>query len=195
MQHIGLLFGSFNPIHVGHLALANFAMEYAPFDQIWFVVSPQNPFKDRKALAPAQSRLEMVAIATKEEPRFKICDLEFSLPTPSYTINTLQKLKESYPDNHFSMIIGSDNLLNIERWHDSHRLLKENSILVYPRPGFPLENADIMHNETVKVLKAPVLEISSTLIRKGISEGKQLRFLVPSGVYDYIKNNRLYNST
>jgi len=195
MQKIGLLFGSFNPIHVGHLALANFAMEYAPFDQVWFVGSPHNPFKDRKALAPAQSRLEMVAIATKEEPRFKICDIEFSLPTPSYTINTLEKLKESYPDHQFTMIIGSDNLLNIDRWYDSHRLLKEHSILVYPRPGFAVKNADIKHCDTIKVLKAPVLEISSTLIREGIREGKQLRFLVPPGIYDYIRNNRLYNST
>jgi nicotinate-nucleotide adenylyltransferase len=195
MQKIGLLFGSFNPIHVGHLVLANFAMEYVPFEQIWFVVSPQNPFKDREAMAPARARLEMVAMAIKEEPRFKICDIEFSLPTPSYTINTLQKLKESSPDHQFSMIIGSDNLLHIHRWHDSQRLLKEHPIVVYPRPGFPIEEVDIMQNSTIRILNAPVLEISSTLIRKGISEGKQLRFLVPSGIYDYIRSNRLYSST
>ncbi|MGQ1891207.1 nicotinate (nicotinamide) nucleotide adenylyltransferase [Thermophagus sp. OGC60D27] len=192
MQKTGLLFGSFNPIHIGHLALANYVLEYAPFDEVWFVVSPQNPLKNSEDLAPAQHRLAMTNLAINAEPRFKSSDIEFSMPVPSYTLNTLQRLNELHPTHDFSLIIGSDNLINIDRWHNFRTLLQEHSLLVYPRPEYPIEKAVIALPKSVNVLNAPMLDISSTLIRKGLKEKKNLRFLLPAGVYDYILQHRLY---
>lgn len=192
MTRTGLLFGSFNPIHIGHLALANYVLEYAPFDEIWLVVSPRNPFKNESDLAPASHRLAMTHIATRQDLRIKVSDIEFEMPTPSYTVHTLENLTSLFPGNNFSLIIGSDNLLNIERWHASEKILKNFPILVYPRPGYSLDEArpDIL--KSVKTLQAPLLDISSTLIREGISNGKNLRYLMPEGVYDYIVEKQLY---
>ena len=194
MHHTGLLFGSFNPIHIGHVALANYVLEYAPFDEIWFVVSPQNPLKDNSDLAPAVHRLEMTKTAIRSEPRFKICNIEFSMPIPSFTINTLQKLNNLYPNHDFTLIIGSDNMININRWHNYNLLLRNHSILVYPRPGYPLEKVPGSPNKSIKIIEAPVLDISSTLIRKGLKERKKLNFLLPQGVYDYISEHQLYQN-
>ncbi|SFE56409.1 nicotinate (nicotinamide) nucleotide adenylyltransferase [Thermophagus xiamenensis] len=195
MQKTGLLFGSFNPIHIGHLALANYVLEYAPFDEIWFVVSPQNPFKTTEELATSHHRLTMTNMAVGSESRFKVCDIEFSMPVPSYTINTLQKLTDIYPNNDFSLIIGSDNWHHINQWHNSEQLLQHHSIVIYPRPGFPIEvNNTYNLSNNVKFLEAPLLDISSTLIRKGLKEGKNLKFLLPHGIYDYIISNHLYNT-
>lgn len=192
MTQTGLLFGSFNPIHIGHLALANYMLEYAPFDEIWLVVSPRNPFKNESDLAPPAHRLAMAHIATRKDLRIRISDIEFEMPTPSYTIHTLEKLITIFPGKKFSLIIGSDNLLNIERWQASEKILKTFPILVYPRPGYSLNeaNADIL--QSVKTLQAPLLDISSTLIREGIRNGKNLRYLMPDGVYDYIVDKQLY---
>jgi nicotinate-nucleotide adenylyltransferase len=189
MTKTGLLFGSFNPIHIGHLALANYLLEFTTLEELWFVVSPQNPFKEHTTLAPANDRLEMVRIATRQEPRFKVCNIEFDMPVPSYTIHTLNLLIDKYPSSNFSLIIGSDNLLNIDRWHDAEKILENFPILVYQRPGYPLQST---HKKSIKIIDAPLLDISSTLIREGISNGKQLRFLVPEGVYDYLIHNGLY---
>ena len=193
MKEAGLLFGSFNPIHIGHLVLANYLMEYHPFDEIWFVVSPQNPFKEKEGLAPADKRFEMVELATQAEPRFKACNIEFEMPVPSYTIHTLNKLSTSYSDHRFSLVIGSDNLLTFNRWHQAKEILEKYPMVVYPRPGYPEQEAEKGLLKKVKIIKAPLLDISSTLIRKGLQENKNLRFLLPNEVYSFISSNQLYS--
>lgn len=186
----GLLFGSFNPIHIGHLALANFIMEYAPLDEIWFVVSPQNPFKESNELIDEDKRLTMVELAIKPESRFKACNIEFSLPKPSYTIHTLQKLQENYPLHRFHIIMGGDNLLSINRWKNADEIISGFPILVYPRPGFEIK--DMPKKGDIRIMEAPLLDISSTFIRQGLSEGKKLRFLLPDAVFKLIEAEGLY---
>jgi len=193
MTNTALLFGSFNPIHIGHLALANYMLEYAPFDDLWFIVSPQNPFKEEYDLAPPDHRLKMTRIANREEPRFTTSDVEFHMPRPSYTINTLRKLSESYPSHKFSLIIGSDNLHTIERWTESAEILAHFPLAVYPRPGYPVNKNSSFPSKHTTIFDPPLLDISSTFIRKGVRQGKQLRYLVPAGVYDYIISNNLYH--
>ncbi|MGM0375311.1 MAG: nicotinate (nicotinamide) nucleotide adenylyltransferase [Bacteroidota bacterium] len=192
MTKTGLLFGSFNPIHIGHLALANYLLEYAPFDDLWFIVSPQNPFKNENDLAPPHHRLEMTRLGTNEEPRFFASDIEFQLPRPSYTIHTLRKLSDSYPSHKFSLIIGSDNLQTIGRWIESNEILEHYPLAVYPRPGFPVNKNPSHLSGKTTIFDPPLLDISSTFIREGIRQGKQLRFLVPPGIYDYIISHKLY---
>ncbi|MFO8001416.1 MAG: nicotinate (nicotinamide) nucleotide adenylyltransferase [Marinilabilia sp.] len=192
MTQTGLLFGSFNPIHIGHLALANYMLEYVPFDEVWFIVSPQNPFKEENDLAPPHHRLEMTRLSITKESRFKVSDVEFNMPRPSYTIHTLRKLSREFPAHKFSMIIGSDNLTNIERWHSSGELLDNYPLTVYPRPGFPVSDLIEDLPGTIKTVKAPLFDISSTFIREGIKAGKQLRYMVPEGVFEYIIQYRLY---
>ena len=186
----GLLFGSFNPIHIGHLALANFILEYTYLDEIWFVVSPHNPFKVSNDLAGEGKRLRMVKLAIEAEPRFKACDLEFQLPRPSFTINTLKELNQLYPTHQFTIIMGSDNLLSIDRWKDYSTIITDYRILVYPRPGYNVEL--LPENSTIQLIKAPLLDISSTMIREGLAQGKELRFLLPAGIYNYIQQEQLY---
>lgn len=194
MKEVGLLFGSFNPIHIGHMALANYLKEFAPFNEVWFIVSPQNPFKNHSDLAPADKRFEMVKMATGMGPKYKACDLEFEMPVPSYTINTLIKLSELYPDSRFSLIMGSDNLLTFPRWHRSEEIVGKFPIVIYPRPGYPLNNVNKSLLDKVKVVKAPLLDISSTLIREGLNKGKDLRFLLPHKIYDFLMKEKLYVS-
>lgn len=186
----GLLFGSFNPIHIGHLALANYMLEYTSLDEIWFMVSPHNPFKESNGLADEAKRLNMVELAIEAEPRFRACNLEFELPRPSYTINTLKKLSELYPSHRFTIIMGSDNLLSIDRWKDASTIITGYPILVYPRPGYDV--GFLPENSNIQIIKAPLLDISSTMIREGLAQGKELRFLLPAGIYNYIHKNRLY---
>lgn len=186
----GLLFGSFNPIHIGHLALANYIVEYSYLDEIWFMVSPHNPFKESNGLADESKRFKMVELAIEAEPRFRACDLEFQLPRPSYTINTLKKLDELYPAHRFTIIMGSDNLLSLNRWKDASAILTGYPILVYPRPGY--DAGRLFAHSNIQIIKAPLLDISSTLIREGVAQGKALRFLLPAGIFNYIKQERLY---
>lgn len=192
MQETGLLFGSFNPIHIGHLALANYLLEYTSLDQIWFIVSPQNPFKEQSELEDEQHRLKMVKLAISREERFIASDIEFDMPLPSYTLKTLELLKESHPDHRFSLIIGSDNLLVFPRWHEAEKIIEKFNILVYPRPGYSPGDAEKNILNKVSLIDAPLLDISSTLIRKAFSERKKLPYLVTQEVYDYIIENSLY---
>ncbi len=185
----GLLFGSFNPVHIGHLALANYIIEYTTLDEIWFVVSPQNPFKETDILIDERLRLEMVNIAIKNEPRFKTCDIEFDMPRPSFTIDTINKLRILNPRNHFTLIIGSDNFNSLYKWKNFEELISSVPIIVYPRPGFPVNES---HGDLTRVINAPLLDISSTQIREGISEGKKLQFLLPYGVFKFIKSGKLF---
>lgn len=190
MANIGLLFGSFNPVHIGHLALANYMLATQPLDEVWLVVSPQNPFKDEKSLIDGRHRLQMVKLALGRAKNYKACDIELHLPLPSYTARTLEKLRENYPHHSFSIIMGADNYLDLGRWKDYESVLKNHHILVYPRPGSAISTDDLRPNVTLT--DAPLLDISSTLIRKLLAEGRDVTFFVPHGVAEYINAQELY---
>lgn len=190
MNKIGIFPGSFNPVHIGHLALANYIHEYSDLDEIWMMVSPHNPLKEIHSLCSATNRLEMLQIALKNDTCIKASDFEFSLPQPNYTIITLERLKKLYPDTLFSLIIGGDNWKHFEKWHRYRDIINDFDIIVYPRPGEIIYKPEFSKN--VHIIEAPVLEISSTMLRDSIRSGKSLCYFYPQGVYDYIKENNLY---
>jgi nicotinate-nucleotide adenylyltransferase len=192
-QHIGLLMGSFNPIHIGHLALANYMRVTCDMDQVWLVVSPQNPFKDETLLIDSSHRLKMVEIALNDQPDYKVCDIELTMPVPSYTIHTLDKLSELYPDKSFSLIMGSDNVLSINRWKDYERILQNHHLYIYPRPNAEMDMNKINHVH-IRITHAPLLDISSTFIREQLKQGHDMRFFLPLGVSEYINKNHLYQN-
>lgn len=181
----GIFSGSFNPIHIGHLALANYLCEFEGLDEVWFMVSPHNPLKAQAGLLPDELRLELVQLAIAGYPRFRASDFEFHLPRPSYTIYTLDKLKQAYPDRDFCLIIGSDNWALFNQWLESERILAENKLLIYPRPGFPMDASSLPAN--VKSASSPVFEISSTFIRQALKEGKDVRYFLHPAVYERLK--------
>lgn len=186
---IGLYFGSFNPIHNGHLIIATYILQHTALDQIWFVVSPQNPFKQSSTLLNEYHRLHLVQQAIEGETKLKASDIEFSLPRPSYTIDTLTYLEEKYPDNNFSVIMGSDSYQNIGKWKSGELLQKKYPILVYQRPGFVIaEDAAIK----ATILNAPMLDISSTMIRTMVASGKSIRYMVPESVNEEILKSGYY---
>lgn len=174
---IGIFGGSFNPIHIGHLALANYLCEWGWVDEVWFLVSPHNPLKDRGDLWPDEQRLRLVERAIEGYAKFRASDFEFHLPRPSYMVNTLRALREAHPEHDFSLIIGSDNWDAFPRWYKHDELLAENRLLVYPRPGYPVDEASLPGNVTL--VEAPLLDISSTFIRQALGEGKDVRFFMP----------------
>jgi len=189
---IGLLFGSFNPIHIGHTALSNYILEYSDLLEIWFIVTPQNPFKKDEKLIDESFRLEMTKLAIANEPRFKVSDIEFNLPKPSYTINTLETLKSRHPSKNFVLIMGSDNVLQIEQWKDSHKVTGNYDIIVYPRTNFLVNETSLP--QRVTLINAPLLDISSTMIRNSFAEGKKLSFFLLTDVFEYIMKNNLYQN-
>ncbi|MBS1779534.1 MAG: nicotinate-nucleotide adenylyltransferase [Bacteroidetes bacterium] len=188
-MHIGLYFGSFNPIHIGHLIIANHIVEHADIDKIWFVVSPHNPLKEAHSLLNEYDRLHLVNLAIEGNNKFRASNVEFHLPKPSYTIDTLTYLKEKFPLEQFSVIMGADSFQNIQRWKNYEQLLANYQMIVYERPGFEI-------NETfgakITRLQAPLLEVSSTYIRKQIKEHKSIRYLVPDKVLQYIEDSNYY---
>ncbi len=189
-MHIGLFFGSFNPIHTGHLIIATHILNYYNLNEIWIVVSPQNPFKNSLNLLNEHHRLNLIKTAIEGESHIKVSNIEFKLPRPSYTIDTLQYLIEKYPNNTFSIILGSDGLQNLTQWKNYKLILKMSSLYVYLRPQFeikPLEGAKIIE------IKSPQLHISSTHIRKLIGEKKNFRYLVPDSVKEEIEKNGYYS--
>jgi len=188
---VGLYFGSFNPIHIGHLIIANHIINVTDYKKIWFVVSPQNPLKESKNLLNEYNRLHLVRLATEDNPDFKVSDIEFKLPKPSYTIETLTYLKNDFPTHEFAIIMGSDSLQNFQKWKNYQQLIKENKIIIYKRPGFeliqPFENQIVLED-------APLLEISATGIRKLIKKRKSIRYLVPDKVFEEIEKGRYYKN-
>ncbi len=192
-QRIGLYFGSFNPVHHGHLILATFILQHAPLDQLWFIVSPQNPLKPSVGLLNEYQRLHLVRLAIEDVPGLKVSDIEFKLPRPSYTIDTLTYLQEKYPDHRFSVIMGSDSYRNIAKWKNYAQLLEHYPLYVYLRPGHPVEPLSGFPEPLV--LKAPLLEISATLIRENIRKGHSIKFLVPDIVAEEIERNGYYRNT
>ena len=190
MKHIGLFFGSFNPIHVGHLIVANSMLELTDMDEVWFVVSPQNPLKERHTLLADHHRLQMVRVAIDDNYHFRACDVEFHLPKPSYTVVTLAQLGEQYPDKRFSLIMGGDNLENFTRWRNYRHILDNHHIYVYPRPGSqPNELAESPH---VHLVDVPMMDISSSYIRRQIAEGHPPRYLLTEPVFQYLTEMHFY---
>ncbi len=190
-KHIGLFFGSFNPVHVGHLALANYISENSEIDEIWFIVSPQNPFKESEDLILAQHRVEMLKESIDDYEKFKVSDIELNLPTPSYTYNTLIELIKQNPNAEYSIIMGSDNLVTLDKWRNIDKIMELCSIIIYPRPGYPPISPEVVKSN-ISVIKAPVFDISSTLIREGLLNGKNYSFLIPKKAHDYIVAHGLY---
>ena len=186
---VGLYFGSFNPIHVGHLIIANYIANNTDLEQVWFVISPQNPLKSSNTLLNKYHRKYLVDVAIDGERKLRSSTIEFSLPIPSYTINTLTYLKEKYPNSTFSLIMGSDSLQNITKWKNYEVLIKNYQILVYERAGFIYENN---FGKNILILKAPLLNISSTKIRDMIKRGNSIKFLVPDVVKEEIEKNHYY---
>jgi nicotinate-nucleotide adenylyltransferase len=180
MARIGLLFGSFNPIHVGHLILAEHFATRTDLSEVWLVVTPHNPFKAAADLRPESERLHLVELALAGNPRLRAEDVEFGLPRPSYTIATLDVLRQRHPTHDFVLLMGSDNLPSLPRWQESVRLLAEIDIYVYPRPGTPIP--DLASFLRVQVMEAPLLDISATYIRESLHAGRSIRYLVPDTV-------------
>lgn len=189
-EKVGLFFGSFNPIHNGHLMLANYLAEYGGLDEIWFVVSPQNPFKDKKSLLADRHRLYMVEMAIKGDERFQVCDIEFYMPQPSYTIDTLTRLQERHPNTDFYLICGMDNIESFKKWKNYEAILQYHHLMVYPRKGY--SSNELVEHPSVTVVEAPEIEVSSTFIRNAIGEGKDVRYFVPKEVYKYIVDMHFY---
>ncbi len=188
---IGLFFGSYNPIHIGHMAIANYMVEYASIDQLWFVVSPQNPLKNKSNLLADYQRLELVNRAIEDDDRLRASNIEFNLPKPSYTVDTLTYLKEQYPNYEFLILMGSDNLENFHRWKNYQVIIENYGILVYPRPGYDLSK--IMKHKNIRFVKeAPLMEISASFIRKAIGNGKDVRHFLPCKVWNYIDEMNFY---
>lgn len=186
-----LFFGSFNPIHIGHLALAQFALNFGGADAVTLVVSPQNPFKDEAELAPAQERLRMARLATEQDCRISVSDIEMRLPHPSYTINTLEALEAQNPGLDYAILMGEDNLAGLPRWHRAKELIAGRTFIVYPRPGYDADARIVEEvGGTVQRLAAPQMDISSSMLRQWIRQGKSIRHFVPPGVEDVA--TRLY---
>lgn len=190
MRQVGIFSGSFNPIHIGHLALANYLCEFESLDEVWFVVTPRNPWKEEDELLPDDLRLRLVELSIDGYPSFKASDFEFHLPVPSYTIHLLDSLHESYPDISFSLIIGADNWVQFDKWRDYRRIISEHDIYVYPRIGYSITDVATLPS-TVHIMQSPILDISSSFIRSAIADSKDLRFFLHPEAWLYLKNHYL----
>ncbi|MEI7499239.1 MAG: nicotinate (nicotinamide) nucleotide adenylyltransferase [Bacteroidota bacterium] len=186
----GLFFGSFNPIHLGHLMIASFMAEYTDLDQVWFVVSPHNPLKEKSTLLADHHRLAMVNLAIEEEPRFRSSNIEFKLPQPSYSIDTLTYLSEKFPGKEFVLIAGSDILPTFHKWKNYEELLRQYCIYLYPRPETEVSQFD--RHPSITRVDAPLITISSSFIRKAIRDGKNMRNFLPEKVWKYIEEMHFY---
>ena len=190
MKKVGIYSGSFNPIHHGHVMLANYLVEFSDLDELWFVVTPQNPLKQKAELLDDAERLKMVQLSVGGDPRFHVSDVEMHLPRPSYTINTLRALSEQYPDCQFVFICGMDSLQNLPRWYQYQEILDNYELLVFPREGY--DGGELIRHPSVTVLKTPILEISSTFIRQCVKEGRDVRHFMPERAFLYMKERGFY---
>ena len=195
---IGLYFGTFNPIHIGHLIIANHIAEYSDVKQVWMVVTPHNPLKKKDTLLKDSIRLELVHLATEDYPKIKPSDIEFKLPQPNYTVNTLAYLQEKYPKDEFSLIMGEDNLKSFHKWKNYEVILQNHDIFVYPRLDAKAQLNEISNylafknHPKIHFIDAPVVEISATFIREAIKKNKNIQPLLPNKVWEYINHNNLY---
>lgn len=189
---VGLYFGSFNPIHIGHLIIANHILNESNLEKIWFIVSPLNPFKNSENLMNEYERFHLVQKAIENNVRFKASDIEFSLPRPSYTIHTLTYLKEKYPEHSFSLIMGSDGFQNLDKWKNAEVIIANYPVIIYRRPGFEVNNSA---GANITIMDAPLLEISSTHIRELIKSGKSVKYLVPASVEEEIISSGFFKKT
>jgi nicotinate-nucleotide adenylyltransferase len=192
MKKVGLFFGSFNPIHIGHLVIAEYMVEFTPMDQVWFVVSPQNPLKKKETLLNEKNRISMVRLAIEYDTRFKASSVEFDLPRPSYTVDTLAHLSEKHPKIEFSLILGYDNLATIYKWKNYEVLMRDYMLYVYPRLHQGGTLGTLGTHPSVVITEAPIIELSSTFIRNAIKEGKTIKHMVPPQVGDYIREMNFY---
>ena len=188
-KNVGILGGSFNPVHIGHTMLASYLSQYTMLDEVWLLLSPRNPLKDSSILVNDAHRLAMLQIATDSMAKVEVCDIELSLPRPSYTINTLKVLSQRYPQHSFRLIIGSDNWLIFDKWKDSESIINDYGIIIYPRPGYHITEPLPSGGE---LIEAPTVNISSTFIREGVAEGKNMEAFLPNGVTQYILTNQLF---
>lgn len=186
----GLFFGSFDPIHTGHLIIAGYMTAYTDLDEIWFVISPQNPFKTEKEITGQETRKEMLKLAISDNPKFRISDIEFEMPAPHYTHKTLDVLREKYTEKQFVLIIGTDNLDAFDRWKNYEKIMEMIDIYVYPRPGF--ETSRFLSHPSIHLVQAPLIDISSTYIRESFMENKPVRYMLTENVFDYIIKKGLY---
>lgn len=196
MSKTGLYFGSFNPIHIGHMAIAGYMTEFSGLSQVWFVVSPQNPFKKKETLLADHQRLYMAQLAIGDNNRLKASDIEFKLAIPSYTVNTLAFLREKYPRNEFCLVMGEDNLYTLHKWKNAEELLKEYPVYYYPRPDSVKPSSPVLEHilSTAEIHRseAPLMDISGTFIRNGIKHGKDMSYFLPPPVWKYIKEMHFY---
>ena len=190
MMKIGLFFGSFNPVHVGHAIIANYMATQTDLDQVWMIVSPQNPLKPKSTLAKDYDRLHLVQLAISDNPLLRASNIEFNLPKPSYTIDTLTYLKEKYPEHEFVLIMGGDNLATLYKWKKYERILSDYHIYLYKRPQYEL--GELENHPHVHHFEAPLLDISATYIRECIKDGKSVQYLVPDAVYEYLAGSTMY---
>jgi len=188
-MHIGLFFGSFNPIHTGHLIIASSAVAHTDLDKVWFVLSPHNPLKESHSLLNEYDRLHLLQLATEDNPKFKASNVEFTLPRPSFTIDTLAYLQEKFPYERFSIIMGSDSFSNLPRWKNWEQLLQRAGFIVYLRPGFEMKE---LPGARATVLQTPMLDISATYIRTQVRAGHSIRYLTPDAVATHIEENGYY---
>ncbi|MCQ2959640.1 MAG: nicotinate-nucleotide adenylyltransferase [Bacteroidales bacterium] len=190
-MEVGLYFGSFNPIHVGHLVIANYLLDFSPMDELWFVISPQNPLKEKASLLNDYQRLHLVELAIEDIPHFRASSIEFTLPQPSYTVNTLAHLSDKYPNHSFSLIMGGDNIQSFTKWKNYQRILEEYKIYVYPRPGYDIPE-EFKNHKNISIVQAPLMEISSSFIRNCIKEGKNVQGYMPQTAWKYLDEMNFY---
>lgn len=189
---IGLYFGTFNPIHIGHLIIANHMAEHADLDQIWMVVTPHNPHKKKSSLLDDYHRLHMVHLATEDFPKIQPSDIEFKLPQPNYTVNTLAHLQEKFPKHEFSLIMGEDNLNSLHKWKNYEVILQNHAIYVYPRVNSGEIDKQFVNHRKIHRIDAPIIELSSTFIRESIKKGKNVVPMLPNKVWEYVEHNNFY---
>lgn len=189
-MRVGLFFGSFNPVHTGHLIIASYMANFTELDEVWMVVSPHNPLKDKRKLSNMYDRLEMTRIAAEHAEHLKVSDIEFGLPQPSYTVDTLAFLQEKYPGREFSLIMGADNLASLKKWKNYEVLLSNHMIYVYPRPG--IDVSTWLEHPAIHLTDTPNMEISSTFIRNAIKAGKNVQYFLPDTVLAFIESKNMY---